>query len=247
LAEKHFFEQKKHTKSYLVPYFQKYISNFNDLRVLEIGCAEGGFLDVLYEMGIDAVGLELQSSRVKTAKDKNPNLEIIVGDITDDKIVERIGNSFDLVIMRDVIEHIADRRATFSNIDNLLNKEGYLYVAFPPKFSGFAGHQQNGRTLLRFTPFLHLLPRQLIRFLGKVLNERQNLIESIISNYDNGLTIRSFERYLKMYNFTPIVKDLFLFRPIYKTRFNVSQKKFPNIPFIREFIAFGCEYLSIKN
>jgi SAM-dependent methyltransferase len=246
MAEKHFIEQKEHTKSYLIPYFQKYIPNFNALKVLEIGCAEGGFLEILYELGIDAVGLELEPQRVKIAIEKNPNLKIIIGDITDDKIVEQIGKRFDLIVMRDVIEHIPRRSEMFSNIVKLLNTEGYLYITFPPKYSGFAGHQQNGKSLLRYIPYLHLFPRQMIRFLGRMVNERANLIEGVISNYEDGLSIKMFERYLTMYKFTSVVKDLFLFRPIYKIRFNVSPKKIPNIPILREFIAFGCECLITK-
>lgn len=243
MAEKHFIEQRKHTTSYLLPYFQQHIPRFPALKILEIGCAEGGFLDVLYEMGIEAAGVELEPHRVDIAKKYNPNLNILTGNITDDKIVAQIGDTFDLIVLRDVIEHVSNRLAAFANIDKLLNPGGYLYITFPPRYSGFAGHQQNGRTLLRYVPYLHLLPNAVIRFLGKMLHESPQLIDSVIANYRDGLSIRAFEQYLKMYRFSPIVKELFLFRPIYKIRFNVSPRKVPNIPLFREFIAFGCEYL----
>ena len=242
MGEKHFDEQKKHTTSYLIPYFKKHLPTFKNFKILEIGCAEAGFLNVLYELGITAIGLELESQRVKIANEKNPELKIFVGDITDDKIVEKIGNEFDLIVMRDTIEHIPNRMAAFSNIAKLLKKNGYLYVTFPPRFSGFAGHQQNGKSVLRFVPYLHLLPEWTIRILGKIFKERINLIESVVLNYKEGLSIRAFEKYYSKFNFKPVVKELFLFRPIYKIRFIVTPRKVPNIPFIREFIAFGCEY-----
>jgi len=246
MGEKHFYEQKEFTNSYLLDYFQKHIPDYKHMKILEIGCGEGGLLDVLFKSDIEATGLELEAARVQISIGKNPHLKIFEGDITDNGIIEKFGNTFDLIIMRDVIEHISDRISTFSNIKKLLKKNGYLYITFPPKFSGFAGHQQNGISMLRYFPYLHLLPVRIIKFLGTIFNEKPGLIEIVISNYNVGLTIRAFEKYYTRFNFNAIVKELFLFRPVYKLRFNISPKKIPNIPLIREFIAFGCEYLLQK-
>ncbi len=246
MAEKHFYEQIKHTESYLAPYFRQHLPNWTELKILEIGCAEGGFLEVLQRAGVQASGVELEAARVEIAKAKNPRLNILVGDITDAKIVEQIGETFDLIVMRDVIEHIPDRHAAFSNIARLLNDNGRLYITFPPRFSGFAGHQQNARSFLKIIPYLHLLPDRLLRLLGRMLRENPALIESVILNYHQGLSIRSFERYCRQYGFQPVVKELFLFRPVYKTRFNLTPAKIPNIPLVREILAFGCECLLQK-
>jgi len=246
LAEKHFHEQKKHTNTYLIPYFQKHLPNFKNLNVLEVGCAEAGFLEILHDLGMHVVGLELSESRVNLAKGKNPDLNVLVGDITDSRVVEQIGETFDLVVMRDVIEHVPDRISALGNIRELLKQGGYFYVTFPPRFSGFAGHQQNGRSLLRFVPFLHYLPNWLIRLLGKLFHERPELIENIILNFKVGLSIHAFEKYYRKFHFRPVVKELFLSRPIYRTRYNVSIRRLPNIPFLREFISFGCESLLQK-
>ncbi len=246
MAEKHYFEQIEFTRSYIIPYLQKYLPNFHNMKILEIGCAEGGLLHVLHELKIEAAGLELEIGRVDIAIKKNPVLSIIVGDITDKNVFELFENKFDLIIMRDTIEHIPDREATFFNISKLLNKKGYLYITFPPRFSGFAGHQQNGRTILRIIPYLHLLPDVLIRLLGNILNEKQKVINSVILNYKEGLTISSFEKFYRRHQFKAVVRDLFIFRPIYKLRFKVTPKRIPNIRILREFLAFGCEYLLQK-
>jgi SAM-dependent methyltransferase len=247
MAEKHFFEQQEFSRSYLIPYFNENIPGFENFKILEVGCGEAGFLDVLADRGITAIGLELEVSRVEIARQKNPRLNIQVGDITDEKLVDSLGSDFDLIIMRDVIEHIPDRQATFTNIYKLLRKNGFLYITFPPRFSGFAGHQQNGRTLLRFVPFLHLLPDFILRFLGKFLKEKPEVIQAVMHNYKTGLTIYSFNRYFRNNGFRLERRDLFLFRPIYKIRFGVPALKFPNIPLLREFLAFGCECLLSKS
>jgi SAM-dependent methyltransferase len=246
MAEKHFFEQQEFTRSYLIPYFKEHIPEFEQIKILEVGCGEGGFLDILIKMGMDAVGLELESSRVAIARQKNSHLNIQVGDITDKKIATSLGSNYDLIIMRDVIEHISDRQATFTNIHKLLREDGYLYLTFPPRFSGFAGHQQNGKTLLRFIPYLHLLPEFFLRFLQTIFHERPAVIQAVIQNYKIGLTIASFNKYFRQNSFRLVQWDLYLSRPIYKIRFGVPALKIPNIPILREFLAFGCECLLVK-
>lgn len=247
MAKKHFFEQKKFTEMYLIPYFQKHLSNFEKMKILEVGCAEAGFMDVLNDMDIDVVGIELEEDRVKTAKELNPNLKVILGDITSDKICEDIGQKFNLIVMRDVIEHIPDRMATFKNLRKLLEKDGYLYITFPPRFSAFAGHQQNYRSILKYFPYLHLLPNVCIKMLAGIFKDNPGTTEKVILNYKVGLTIKKFEEYYKKFNFSPVVKDLFLFRPIYQIRFKVKPRKLPNIPIAKKVLAFGCEYLLQKN
>jgi SAM-dependent methyltransferase len=246
MAEKHFFEQQEYTRLYLIPYFHRQIPNFENLKILEIGCGEAGLMDVFSEMGIRTVGVELEPSRVEIARQKNPQLNIRVGDITDPNILESLGEKYDLIIMRDVIEHIPDREAAFTHLYQLLQDSGYLYITFPPRFSGFAGHQQNGKTLLRYLPYLHLLPVFLINFFGNLFHERPGVIRAVVENYQIGLTIRTFKKYCRRHQFSLIKGDLYLSRPIYQIRFNAPVIKIPDIPLLREFLAFGCECLLQK-
>ena len=243
MAERHFYEQRNHTLNYLLPYLETHIPDFYGKRVLEVGCAEGGFLDVLQKKKMVVMGVELLPHRVKIALDKNPNLKIVIGDITTPDIVKKLGMQFDVIVLRDVIEHIPDRQALFTNITRLLQPGGYVYVSFPPRFSPFAGHQQNFRSILRFIPFLHFLPAWGIRLLGKTFHENPRFTEEVILNYTIGLTISAFERYCQQFHFRPVVKGLFLIRPIYRTRFGVPIKRLPSIPVLREVFVMGCECL----
>lgn len=245
MAEKHFFEQKIHSVNYLIPYFEKHIADFRKMRVLEVGCAEGGFMEELQNLGMDTVGLELLQSRVDIAREKSPTLNIICGDITDKNLKQKITSTFDLIVMRDTIEHVPDRKATFENISSLLNDKGFFYVTFPPRFSAFAGHQQNCTSILKAVPYLHFLPNFFLNSLGKLFSEK--IMEGIALNYKIGLSIHKFESFYKRNGFTPVVKELFLSRPIFKVRYKIKTIRFPNIPILREFLAMGCEYLLQKN
>jgi len=246
MAEKHYEEQIRHTKEYLIPYLNRHLPDWRQYRILEVGCAEGGFLSVLREHNVDAVGVELEPDRVETARRRDPLLQIEVGDITDSTLAAKWPQHFDLIVMRDVIEHVPERDAAFANLNRLLKPGGCLYITFPPRFSAFAGHQQNGRTTLKRVPYLHLLPDFAIRFLGQIFGENKALIAAVIHNYRTGLTIRRFETFYNKHGFTPVVEELFWIRPVFKIRFGLTPRRFPNIPFFREFLALGCEYLLRK-
>lgn len=247
MAEKHFYEQAEYTKNYLIPYFQKFIPNFHKLSVLEIGCAEGGLLEALMGLGMDVCGIELSQERAATAKEINPNLNILVGDIMDIHLPKLLGRKFDFVILREVIEHVPNKYAAFKNLELLLNKDGYLFVSFPPKRSPFAGHQQIARSFLKMIPYLHILPQALLRPIANKLGEKENFVDEIKLHFSTGMVINHFETLCELNLFRQIKRDLFLFRPIYAYRFGLPTIKLPNVPLIREYISFGCEVLLRKH
>lgn len=246
MAEKHFFEQQKHTENYLIPYFDRHVPGWREFRILEAGCAEAGLIDVLSHLGISVSGIELERHRVDFVRKINPGLDVQAGDITDPELKRRFPEPFDLIILRDVIEHIPDRHAVFRNMRQLLKKGGFLFISFPPRFSPFGGHHQNGRSLLKHLPFLHLLPAGNIRWLGKLFHEQENVVESAILNERIGLTVHRFEKLMREYQFCPAVFECFISRPVYRTRFGWRIVHFPNIPFLREFMTLGCECLLKK-
>lgn len=246
MAEKHFYEQKEFTEKYLLPYFQKYIPNFHQLKVLEIGCAEGGLLDILGSIGIDSLGIELSPERIQIALNKNPNLNVIQGDITDENLSAKIGKEFDFIIMREVIEHVKNKYAAFENIDRLLKPGGYIYISFPPKYSPFAGHQQIAKSFLKYLPYIHLFPTSILKKIARQLSENENYVDEIKLHFSTGMVINKFENLCLIKNFIPVKKELFLFRPIYGYRYGIPKIKLPDIPLFREVLTFGYEVLLRK-
>jgi 2-polyprenyl-3-methyl-5-hydroxy-6-metoxy-1,4-benzoquinol methylase len=247
MAEKHFYEQKKYTQEYLLPYFQKYIPDFQNKKILEVGCAEGGLLEVMKDLSVYAVGLEISAERAAVATEKDPSLKVVVGDIMDPPLPEILNEKFDFIIMREVIEHIPDKNAAFNNLNALLNTGGYLFMSFPPKRSPFAGHQQIGKSILKAVPYLHVLPKSILKQLAAMMGEKPGYIEEIKLHFGTGCTIKEFERQSMKRKMFPIKKELYLFRPIYAIRFGLPTIKLPNIPFFREYISFGCETLLKKS
>ncbi len=247
MAEKHFYEQKKYTQEYLLPYFQKYIPDFHNKKILEVGCAEGGLLEVMKELSVYAVGLEISAERAAVATEKDPALKVVVGDIMDPSLPAILNDKFDFIIMREVIEHIPDKEAAFNNLNSLLNSNGFLFMSFPPKHSPFAGHQQIGKSILKAVPYLHVLPKRFLKTIASVMKENTDYIEEIKLHFNTGCTIKEFERQSLKRNMFPVKKEFYLFRPIYAIRFGLPTIKLPNIPFLREYVSFGCETLLKKS
>uniref|UniRef100_UPI003FEF9222 class I SAM-dependent methyltransferase n=1 Tax=Alistipes shahii TaxID=328814 RepID=UPI003FEF9222 len=66
---------------------------------------------------------------------------------------------YDLIILRDVIEHVEDQPRLMARLAELLAPDGVLFVAYPPWRMPFGGHQQ--MAVSRFAAhfhWLHLLP-----------------------------------------------------------------------------------------
>ncbi|MBN1893302.1 class I SAM-dependent methyltransferase [bacterium] len=247
MSEKHFHEQAYFTRDYLLPYFERHIPGFHGLSFLEIGCAEGGFLHVLHEMGLAVQGVELMKARADLARRLSPGLKVLTGDITDDRMPESLARTFGCIVLRDVIEHVEDRESLFRNIDRLLEPGGYLYVTFPPKYSPFAGHHQVGRSWLRKVPYLHLLPGSWIKSLGAWSGEYPHIPADAKNNFRTGLTLRKFQSLCRKYGLKPIVREYFLVRPVYRIRFGWKTRRMPPLPVLDEVLTSGCECLLRKS
>jgi SAM-dependent methyltransferase len=246
MAEKHFSEQRKHAETYLIPFLERNCPNFHRFQILDVGCAEAGFLDALHAAGVMGMGLEVEPARIALSKRFNPDLDILEGDITDPGIISRINKKFDLIVMRDVIEHIPDKDTALEHLNALLRPDGFLYITFPPRLSPFGGHQQNGRSLLSKVPYLHLLPSSVIRALGKAFGEYPDTVESVITQCQIGLTIGQFEELIVRHRYQIHCKEFFLFRPVFRVRYGLPTQRMPDIPGVREFLVLGCECLLQK-
>jgi SAM-dependent methyltransferase len=92
-------------------------------RLLDVGAAMGFFLEVAAAAGWQATGLEVSSYAARQACDRG--LNVVCGSSLD----VFSGQSFDLVTMWDVIEHLNDPAQTLRQIAGLLAPGGRLVVS----------------------------------------------------------------------------------------------------------------------
>src|SRR5215471_12574104 len=157
--------QLENARASVLPFIEKKMPIRQGMNVLEIGCAEGGVLKAFLERGWVGVGIELSGFRVQLAKEYLAD-EIAAGkaaviskNIYDVARKEISENLFDLIILKDVIEHIHDQEKLLNRLKDFLAKDGKIFFGFPPWYMPFGGHQQVCKNkLLSVLPYYHLLP-----------------------------------------------------------------------------------------
>lgn len=129
-------------------------------RVLEIGCAHGGFVRLLVEVGFDAIGLELSPAICDFAR-STFDIPVLQGRLEEQDLPSR---SFDVIAMMDVLEHLPDPLATLRRCVQLLKDDGLLLIQTPcyPAPKSFA---ELAATQDKF--LIHLNPREHTYLLGR--------------------------------------------------------------------------------
>ncbi len=95
-------------------------------RVLDVGCSKGHFLEAAQERGWQAVGVELNPRAVEAAKARG--LDARLGDLASQAFEPE---SFHLVTLFDVLEHVPDPRALLAECRRVLRPGGLLVVTTP--------------------------------------------------------------------------------------------------------------------
>jgi 2-polyprenyl-3-methyl-5-hydroxy-6-metoxy-1,4-benzoquinol methylase len=102
-------------------------------RVLDVGCAYGGFLVAFAERGASVSGIELDRRYLELAlvnlREQGVDAELVEGDATDPQPGFR--GRFDLVIANDVVEHVISLERFLGNVRDWLAPEGVAYLEIP--------------------------------------------------------------------------------------------------------------------
>ena len=127
-------------------------------KFLEIGCAGGAFLDAARKEGYDVKGVEFSEDASSIAKEKF-HLDVFTGDVTGAKFPD---NTFDVVFMGDVLEHLPDPVAAVTEIHRIMAPNGLLVFLVPSQtntiFSrlGFLAYSIMGKQATVNLPPYHL-------------------------------------------------------------------------------------------
>ena len=250
--KQYFKEQGFTTEKYVIPFIEDCLKISAQTRVLEIGCGEGGNLKPFHDIGCETVGVDISERKLEKAKaffkeyDENNIPQFLSQDIYD--VDEKALGSFDLIIMRDVIEHIHDQEKFMRHVKKFLKKDGKLFLGFPPWYMPFGGHQQICKSkILSVTPYFHLFPKFIYKSILKLFGESQRAIESLLEIKQTGISIERFNTILKREHYTINKMVPYLINPNYEIKFRLKPRKqlglISMIPFIRNFYTTCCYYL----
>ena len=122
------FLKKLHEKFIIkkeIRHVRKIISR-REFSLLDIGCGTGWTSDIWKREGAQVTGLEPSEVRGRIAHERY-GLRIIPRYIEDLVITER----FDVIVMRHIVEHLADPVSVLAKVKNHLHENGLLVIIVP--------------------------------------------------------------------------------------------------------------------
>jgi 2-polyprenyl-3-methyl-5-hydroxy-6-metoxy-1,4-benzoquinol methylase len=255
--ERYWRMQYRCAQEYIIPFLENSCNiNLCGKSVLEIGCGEGGVIAAFYDHGCSAVGMDISEARLQKAEtlaanDRRRGIRFACVNILDPQQTTAWQQQFDLIVMKDVIEHLPGHREALGHIARLLKPRGHLFISFPPWYMPYGAHQQMFNSILKFIPFTHLLPRRWFRALARRFGERQVLVDELVDLYDSRLSLTAFKKLLRAAPFKVIFNKLYLINPMYEYKFGLRPISHPgfvaNVPIIREFITTAAYCALQKN
>jgi SAM-dependent methyltransferase len=104
---------------------------FQPKKVLDLGCGPGALMHLLWELGVDADGIDFAESSPQLATPQVRD-RIVVGSVTDATL--KPAGTYDLVICREVLEHLTvlQVRQAVANMVRMTSRFIYVTTRFHP-------------------------------------------------------------------------------------------------------------------
>lgn len=257
--KRRYFEMtQKVTVQHVIPFLGSSWKFPENMSVLEIGCGEAGVLKAFSDLGYQCTGIELEESRLEFAREfmkqelAQGKVQFLNKDIYDVIPEQDLGTRFDLIILKDVIEHIPDQGKFMPQLHRFLKPGGRVFFAFPPWQMPYGGHQQVlPQKWASKLPYYHLLPGKLYPIALKILGVKSNGINTMEEIRSTGISIERFLRICKNSNFGVDFRRFYLFNPIYEFKFGIKARKqiwlISNLPFLRNYLTMGVYFVVKSN
>lgn len=238
---------------YVVPYLEGSGIQLAGKNICEIGCGEAGVLAAIKERGAaNVVGIDIRQEAIDRARVIFEAMKLkgdfALHNITDQDTPQPWREAFDLVILRDVIEHLDETETSLKHVMEFVKPGGHLYIVFPPYYSPFGAHQHLLKTFWGRMPFIQLLPDALFRPLTSKARHEID-VEEVSRLRDIKLTIEDFRRAAENVGLEIVREELFFLRPVFKMKFGLPTVKanfLKHVPLLRELVALEASYVLKK-
>jgi 2-polyprenyl-3-methyl-5-hydroxy-6-metoxy-1,4-benzoquinol methylase len=153
--------------------------------VLELGGSHGGFVALLRWAGFDAIGTELSPWVVDFAQ-QTFDVPMLLGDITQQQLPAQ---SFDVVVLNDVLEHLPDPQDTLRHCAALLKPDGIMLIQTPsypdPRtYQELVHGAERFVEMLKADEHLYLFSRRAVRQLFEQLGYAELRFLPALFDYD---------------------------------------------------------------
>ena len=241
-------------REFYLPYVEKFRPINNGMRILEVGCGEGGNLLPFVERGCEVTGIDLSANRIAQAKDfferSGCNARFIHADFLALKVPPE-EERYELLVIHDVIEHIHPKSDFIRHAHDFLMPDGIIFWGFPAWQMPFGGHQQICKSkLCSHLPFIHLLPNRLYNGILQLCGESEECRKELLDIKRTRMTIERFEHLLAMNKCALIHRCLWFINPHYKRKFSLKPRKLSQpiarLAYVRNFVSTACFYVTQK-
>jgi len=218
--------------------------------VLDVGCGHGGILAAVTEafrVG-RATGIDLDEEMIASARGRCG----AAARFERADFFQHRDDPLDLVLLRDVLEHIGSPEAALARAYEMLAPGGALYVTYAPFYSPFGGHQHNAANLFARVPWLQVLPEplfcKLLELQGNSYKSGDQLVEDVRSVLRTRLTVARFWRATKRLGFRRLWRRKYFVRPDYRFKFGLPPVRLPGfyVPVLTEALCLGEEVVLRK-
>lgn len=252
--ELYFNQQFENAENYIIPFINSQLSLENNTSVLEIGCGEGGILKAFLQKGCVVTGIDLSENKIENANKffskeiKSGQANFICKDIYEIDFDKELNSKFDLIILKDTLEHIHNQEKLLEFIKVFLKPNGIIFLAFPAWQMPFGGHQQMcDNKFVSLMPYIHLFPNFIYTSILKLFGENENKIGVLLEIKDTGISIERFEKIIFNLKYKIENRLLYFINPNYKIKFNLKPRRLngiiSRIPYFRNFFTTTCYYL----
>jgi 2-polyprenyl-3-methyl-5-hydroxy-6-metoxy-1,4-benzoquinol methylase len=257
LDRKQYFEEESATsKNYYLPYLRRFTNVGKGVRVIEVGCGEGGNLLPFYNDGCHVSGIDFSEGRIEQAntffRAHGADGDFRSGDFLKAESPKSESEKYDIVLMHDVIEHIPQNltKPFLTHIQEFMKKDAVFFCAFPAWRMPFGGHQQIGRGFASKLPFIHLLPKLVYRWLLNLSGENDGTIKELFSIRESQMRVECFEHLVKECHFAMKDRVFWFINPHYLQKFGLKPRvlraPISKIPYVRNFFTTSCFYMLKK-
>lgn len=244
--------QTLNAAKYVIPFIEERFKITEGMRVLDIGAGEGGVLKAFVDKGCTGVAVEFDTARVENGRIwlQDEIQKRVLSFVTKDMYQtspEELGGSFDIIVLKDVIEHIHDQQKMIGWLHQFIKPGGVIFLGFPPWQMPYGGHQQMGVKKLARTPWLHLFPAGMYRGLLRTFREPPQNIDMLMEVKETGLSIERFEKIVRNTDWKIMHRKHYLLNPIYTWKFGwkpIRQSSLVRgIPYFRNYLTTCVYYL----
>lgn len=109
-------------------YFDKYVNDWSEKRVIDIGCGGGFMTEALAKRSAEVFGIDPSKPAINAARNHAASLNLTINyKLGQAEYIDFDDNSFDIVVCVDVLEHVENLEKSIKQISRILKPNGLFF------------------------------------------------------------------------------------------------------------------------